>query len=256
MTLGVAACSMQPPPGPSPGPGRPSQGSAAAAPTASRAPLVYAAVGASETVGVGADDPVREAWPEVLRATALPGARLVNVGASGATVRGALRSQLRAALATDPDVVTVWLAVNDLVSEVPVWVYERRLGRLVGALRADRSREVLVANVPRLWRLPAYRACLSGSGGPSEGTGPSPVPCLLPFVPTQAAVRSAVAAYNAAIERVAVAHGARLVDLSDRRRLAALVAADGFHPSTAGHALVAAAFADALGAGTRRVARS
>ena len=198
-------------------------------------PLVYAAVGASETVGVGADDPQREAWPQVLHDTSLPSSTLVNVGASGATVRGALSGQLPQALAAEPDVVTVWLAVNDLVAGVPADLYERELGRLVGALSGDGEVEVLVGNVPDLWRLPVYRACLPGSGV-------TEVPCLLPSVPSVNQVRVLVGDFNAAIDRVVSSQGARLVDLSGRRQLAGLTAGDGFHPSTAGHREVAAAF--------------
>jgi lysophospholipase L1-like esterase len=40
--------------------------------------------------------------------------------------------------------------------------------------------------------------------------------------------------------------GAVLVDVSDSRDLARLTSADGFHPSTRGHRLVARSFAHAL----------
>ena len=203
------------------------------------APEVYVAVGASETVGVGADDPVRQAWPRVLHDSALPAATYVNVGVSGGTVAGALTSQLPAALAAEPDVVTVWLAVNDLVAAVPVRAYERRLGRLVHRLRGGGSTEVLVGNVPDLWRLPAYRACQPGSQETGE-------PCLLPVVPSEREVRDQVRRFNAAVRRVVAAEGARLVDLSRVDDLSGLTSADGFHPSTAGHRRLAAAFAAEL----------
>lgn len=203
-------------------------------------PTVYVAVGASDTVGVGADDPQREAWPQILHDSALPAATVVNVGVSGATVRGALEGQLPSALAADPDVVTVWLAVNDIVSLVPVAAYERQLQTLVHALRRDGSTEVLVGNAPDLWRLPAYRACVPGSGV-------TDVACLLPYLPSVSAVRTTVAQFNAAIERVVQAEGAQLVDLSAHGELTGLTAGDGFHPSTAGHREVAAAFARVLG---------
>ena len=198
-------------------------------------PLVVVAVGASETVGVGADDPLRESWPQVLHDASLPSSTLVNVGVSGATVRGALDGQLPRALAAEPDVVTVWLAVNDLVAGVPATTYERELRTLVRALRRDGRAQVLVGNVPDLWRLPVYRACVPGSGV----TG---LPCLLPSVPTGAEVRALVREFNEAIDRVVRSEEARLVDLSGRGRLAGLTAGDGFHPSTAGHREVAAAF--------------
>ena len=200
-------------------------------------PVVYLAVGASETVGVGADDPASEAWPQVLRDTALPGAALVNVGVSGATVQGALATQLPEALAAEVDVATVWLAVNDVIAQVPVAAYERRLGRLVAALRSGGDTEVLVGNVPQLWRLPVYRSCL-------DATEASP--CVLPLVPSEAQVRARVAAFNAAIDRVVRRTGALLVDLSREVDVAELVSQDGFHPSTEGHRRIAEAFAERL----------
>lgn len=201
-------------------------------------PRVYVAVGASETAGVGATDPASQAWPTVLHRVALPRTRLVNVGVSGATVRDALATQLPAARRAQPDVVTVWLAVNDLVARVPVRAYERRLTRLVARLRAAGARQILVGNVPRLWQLPAYRDCLPSA--------PARAACTLPFVPPEPLVRVAVRDYNAAIRRVARSGPARLVDLSREVPAARLVSPDGFHPSTAGHRRIAAAFAEGL----------
>lgn len=209
-----------------------------ATPTPTPDPRVYVAVGASETVGVGADDP-RDAWPQVLHDASLPEATLVNVGVPGATVQDALRSQLPRALAAGPDVVTVWLVVNDIVGGVPVAAYESRLRRLVRALRRGGRTEVLVGNAPAVWRLPAYRACLPGSDGRE-------VPCLVPLVPAESEVKATVAAFNGATRRVARSEGATLVDLSARRDLTGLTAADGFHPSTAGHREIAEAFGQGL----------
>jgi lysophospholipase L1-like esterase len=214
----------------------------AASPAPADPPQVYVAVGASETVGVGADDPATQAWPRVLHDRALAGTRFVDVGVSGATVRDALTGQLARALAEDPDVVTVWLAVNDALSLVPVADYEQSLGNLVHALRQGGRTEVLVGNVPPLDRLPAYRACLPGSGV-------TEVPCALPLVPGPAQVRATVAEFNAAIGRVVAREGAVLVDLSAERDLAGLTSKDGFHPSTRGHRVVARAFAAALRSG-------
>src|SRR5437773_767898 len=72
-------------------------------------------------------------------------------------------------------------------------------------------------------------------------------------LPEPAALGRAVDGYNAAIGRVADRERAILVDLhaAEARARAdgtepSLVAADGFHPSTAGHGAVAATFAAAL----------
>jgi acyl-CoA thioesterase-1 len=201
--------------------------------------LVYVAVGASETVGIGADDPQRDAWPVVLHRTALRKAELVNLGVSGSTAGQAVTEQLPAALAADPDVVTVWLAVNDITHLVPVQAYEQHLTTLVNQLRRGGRTQVLVGNVPAVERLPAVQACLPGAK-------PGPVACQLPVVPDIAEIRSVVATYNAAIARVVKAEGATLVDLSKGRDLTTFTGKDGFHPSTAGHRLVAAQFARKL----------
>ncbi len=242
LLLVLSACGAGPDePAPAPPSTRLAAPASSAAPStaATAAPKVYVAVGASETVGVGADDPSTQAWPRVLQRRALPATRLVDVGVSGATVGDALATQLPRALAADPDVVTVWLAVNDTLSLAPVGAYEAELGRLVHALRRGGRTTVLVGNVPPLDRLPAYRACLPGSRV-------TEVRCVLPVVPGPAQVRRRVADVNAAIARVVSREGAVLVDLSARRDLTRLTADDGFHPSTRGHRVVARAFARAL----------
>ena len=144
-----------------------------------------------------------------------------------------------------PDLVTVWLNVNDLVARVPLATYEEQLGRLISGLRRNGSTRVLVANTPPLDRAPAYLACR-----------PNPPPrsrCALPAVPEPELVRLAVAAYNQAIARVVTANGATLVDLHaaglaarSAGREESLFGTDGFHPSTAGHRAVADAFAVVL----------
>jgi acyl-CoA thioesterase I len=244
LALALSGCAGGDDPAAAPSRSATSPPPSSAAPSPTAEPEVYVAVGASETVGVGADHPRTQAWPRVLHDRALPGTRLVNLGVSGATVRDGLTEQLPRALAADPDVVTVWLAVNDVVSLVPVTDYEATLRTLVHALRRGGRTEVLVANVPPLDRVPAYRTCLPGS----RIAG---VACVLPLVPAPAQVRAMVAEYNAAIAEVVAGEGAVAVDLSRRpgRSLSTLTGDDGFHPSTRGHRLIAAAFARALRTG-------
>lgn len=210
-------------------------------PPAGASSIRYVVVGASDAVGYGADDPDADAWPEALKRAVLPRrATLVNLGIPGATVAVAAEQELPDALAEKAAVALVWLSVNDLVAQVPADTYERQLGELVRALRAGGTTRVLVGNTPPLDRLPIYLVCDAdpGCGG---------------ALPPAAAISVAVDAYNAAIGRVVAAEGAELVDLHATTMAArasgaeaALVGADGFHPSTAGHRAIAAAFASVL----------
>jgi lysophospholipase L1-like esterase len=198
---------------------------------------VYVAVGASETTGVGSDQPLRDGWPRVLHRNALPpGSVFVNMGIPGATVAQALAEEVSATLSAQPNLVTVWLNVNDMTRGVSPVEYERQLDSLVRQLRGDGTIRVLVANTPPLDQLPAYQAGR-----------------LLARLPAAEAVQELVAEYNAAIARVVQRHGALLVDLHAVGMAAraagteaSLVSSDGFHPSTAGHAAVAEAFAEVL----------
>lgn len=194
-------------------------------------PIVYVAVGASDSVGVGATDPATEAWPVVLLHTLPKGSRFTNVAVSGSTTEQALSEQVPKAVALDPDLVTVWLNVNDLRALVTPERYGEQLRTLVHQLRRGGETEVLVANTPELDSLPA----IAGLGIASD------------------LIERQVDRYNEVIEDVVGDEGAVLVDLHEPSEEAeqdgtfrSLVGTDGFHPSTAGHAKVAASFAEAL----------
>src|SRR5438552_11940360 len=119
-------------------------------------PTTYVALGASDAVGVGARDPTTEGWVPRLGATLGPNVRVVNLGVSGSTLSQALAEQLAPALDAQPDVVTVWLAVNDLNARVPLERYSGDLDTLLSQLSTTHAR-VLVGNVPDLGRLAVYR---------------------------------------------------------------------------------------------------
>jgi len=208
--------------------------------------FTYVSVGASETVGEGANRPSSEAWTSVLHRETMPrAATFVNVGVSGSTVRQALDRQVVRAVDEEPAVVTVWLNVNDIIRFVPVADYERDLAALVVGLRRDGKTQVLVANTPPVEDFPVVRACMPDP--------PPGVPCRLPVrLPGPEPVVAIVQQYNDAIARVVAREGAVLVDLQRAgvgargAGLQSYFAADGFHPSTQGHRAVAEVFAQAL----------
>jgi lysophospholipase L1-like esterase len=232
VTLTLSACATMPTTGARPSP-------------SAVASVVYAAIGASETYGIGAADRYRQAWPQVFYNDVLPqSAVLYNFGIPGATTAQALHDEVPAAVAVHPTVVTVWLNVNDLISGMAAPAYESELRQVLHSLRRGGQTRVLVANTPDLAQLPAYRACLPNApaGGPA---------CLIPqaLLPTPQAVAAAVAAYNTAISDAAKQEGATVVDLhlndSQIPQHPEWISADGFHPSTQGYAVIAKLFEDA-----------
>lgn len=206
---------------------------------------VYVALGASETIGIGAAHPNAESWPQVFYQRTLPRATVFyNLGIPAETLAQAIDHELPIALSLRPNLATVWFNFNDLVAGVSAADYEQQLGNLVHQLRAGSHAQVLIANTPVLDRLPAYASC--GSAPPS-GSPRCPRPGqVLPAAPE---LNSLVDAYNASIVRVAAREGATLVDLHAQGDVPLsnpeFISSDGFHPSTAGHAAIAAAFTTA-----------
>lgn len=201
-------------------------GCVAAAPAT--APPVYLALGASDSVGVGAANPARDGWVPQLQQRLPPGTRLVNLGVSGAKIADAVQQQLPVAAEQHPDLVTIWLAVNDFNARVPLDRYERDLDRLLTAVQATQPRRVLIGNIPALEQVPVYNV--------ADMSRPQ--------------LQAEVARWNEVIARQAARHGATLVDLhSSWTELAShpeYVSGDGFHPSTAGYQRLADVFYTAL----------
>ena len=208
-------------------------------------PIVYAAVGASDSIGIGATDALQDAWPQVFYRAWLPeSAVMYNFGIPGATVATALDEEVPEALSVQPTLVTVWLNVDDLIAGVGASDYAAELGQLVHQLRRGGAARVLIANTPYLDRLPAYLDCRAGNP-------PAGITCPPALAKTSPELLDAdVNAYNAAIARIAETEGATLVDLHSQGEVPDLhpeyVSKDGFHPSTRGYAAIAAAFAAAF----------
>jgi acyl-CoA thioesterase I len=188
-------------------------------------PLTYVAIGASDAVGVGAANPETDGWVPRLGTHLGPDVRVVNLGVSGSTLSQALQEQLGPALDADPDVVTVWLAVNDFNAQVPLEAYAADLDTLLGQLETTHAR-VLVGNIPDLGALAAYR-----------GIDPAPL-------------RAQVDRWNSVIADTTARHGDTLVDLyshwQDIAEHPEYLSADGFHPSSEGYQALADVFAAAL----------
>lgn len=210
----------------------------------SAAPVVYAAIGASETAGVGADDPRTQAWPTVFFQRYLPTtATYYNFGIGGEKIAGALNDELPQALAVHPNIVTVWLNVNDIIAGVSPDQYSAMLTEMIQPLRAGGA-HVLVANTPYLDQLPAYLSCRKQKTSPCGNVGD--------LSPAQ--LDELTDAYNAAVAQVAQAEGATLVDLHSIGEMPLLhptwISSDGFHPSTEGYTQIATRFGAAYSGST------
>ena len=203
---------------------------ASPSPTPTAASVRYVAIGASDTVGVGASDPAHGSWPARV-ATRLPaGATYANLGVSGSLASQASREQLPSAIAQRPTLVTIWLAVNDLNATVETAAYAQALGEIVDGLLQRTDATIFVGNVPDLRVVPVYAQV------------------------DKTVLLARVTAYNQVIAQVAARNARRVlvVDLftgSAELVSSATVAQDGFHPSDAGYQLIADRFVAAMKAG-------
>ena len=201
-------------------------------------PPVYVSVGASETTGAGSDQPLRDGWPRVLHRTALaPGAIHVNMGIPGATVAQAHRRG----------------GADARWTPGPTW---SRCGS-TSTTSSPASARPTYETPARLPRPPGpAQRHHPGAGGQHAAPRPAarlPARPLLADLPSPEELKALVAQYNAAIARVVQRQGAFLVDLHAVGMAAraagteaSFISRDGFHPSTAGHARVAEAFAEVL----------
>lgn len=186
-----------------------------------------AVLGDSIAFGQGADRPAdtigvllsraltAAGTPTALRVFAVPRAR-----------SDALAGQVRAATDWGATVAVIVIGANDLTHLVPTQQAARQLGDAVRALRTAGT-QVVVAPAPDL--------------------------SVVPWVPPQMRelVKSGSAVLRQAQSSAALAEGARVADLngSTSATFAAdpsLFSGDGFHPSSAGYALIAAALTPAV----------
>jgi len=185
----------------------------------------YVAIGASDTVGYGVPNPNTEGWVPRFAAALPADTRTVNLGVSGITLHRAIAVDLPVALDAIPTLVTVWLAVNDLLAGVPLDSYRADLRTLLTALHAAHAR-VLIGNLPDLSLVPAAAGRL--------GADPAAI----------------VATWNAAIAAAAQAAGATLVDIyggwQELANHPEYAGPDGLHPSIDGYTRLAALFAASL----------
>jgi acyl-CoA thioesterase-1 len=196
-------------------------------PVPTRGPERYVAIGASDTVGVGARDPATGSWPARVAAKLVTGSTYANYGVSGSLAAQALRDQTPQAIARDPTMISIWLAVNDLNAGVDPAQYGATLDAMLDLLVSRTTATIFIGNVPDLRAVPIYAR----------------------LDPQFVAQR--VSAFNAAVARSVGRHPARVVPVdlftgSAELVSSATVSADGFHPSDRGYELIADRFLTAM----------
>jgi lysophospholipase L1-like esterase len=204
-------------------------------PTATVKPtVVYVALGASDAVGVGADNPNTQGYVPRLIARLPKGiSAALNLGMSGILIHDALTQELPDALNAHPTLVTVWLVGNDFKGCTPLAQYAADLDTLLGQLHDHTQAQVFVGNVPDMSALPYFR----------DGGALAAGPCFTGLTTT--AIQAMAEQWDAVINPLVAWHGDVLVDLfnSDLASHPEYVSAtDGFHPSSAGYARLADLF--------------
>ncbi|GAB4586208.1 SGNH/GDSL hydrolase family protein [Nocardia sp. IFM 10818] len=186
----------------------------------------YVAIGDSQTEGVG--DPLPDGgyrgWADrlaVALAETNPLLRYANLAIRGSRAADIRRAQLRAAVALEPDLVTVVAGMNDL-------------------LRPRFDRAALISD------LGAMYATL---GGAAERVITFTFPDLGAITPVARPLSDRVRIVNADVRRLAARHGVTVVDFEPCPAIvdARVWSDDRLHLNSLGHSLVAHAVAETLG---------
>jgi len=182
--------------------------------------FIYLAFGTSDAIGVGAT-PLTEGYVYLINQDLqqrIPGTFLINLGLPGARI-DALNDQVRLAkhFHGEADLATVWVGANDLVHGDDPSRFQTDLRQLLRRLQSSVSTTVVIANLPDLTQLPAFRAMAN-----------------------PAVTLARVKAFNLAIEVEAPYVNASIVNVfGESSPDDFAVDEDGFHPTKAGHRRIA-----------------
>lgn len=192
-------------------------------------PVTYVALGASDAVGVGSNQPGSQGYVPLLAQRLPKGSRPINLGISGIKLHRALQEEVPLALSTSPKLITIWLVTNDFVANVSYDSYMQDLDTLLKQLRAGTHARIIMANLPDLTRLPAFAKLTSAQ---------------------KASMLTQITRWNEKIAKIAAIYAVGVVDLfAQDSKLTAhpeYISVDGFHPSPAGYVQLANYFWDAI----------
>lgn len=192
-------------------------------------PITYVALGASDAVGVGSNQPATQGYVPLLFKQLPAGSHLLDLGISGIHLHEALTEELPIALSTSPQLVTIWLVANDFVAGVTYNDYIRDLQTLLAQLHTQTHAAIVMANLPDLSVVPFFANSTAAQ---------------------KKQMHTTIAQWNAGIAALAARYSVTLVDLfGSNRQLTShpeYISGDGFHPSTLGYAQLANLFWQAI----------
>ncbi len=186
-------------------------------------PIRYAALGASDTVGLGTEDQAHQNWTARIAAQLPADTVYERFAQSGITLYESAATQVPKAIAFKPTLVSMWLVVNDVLRAVPLPIYRQELSATLNRLTRETDAQIVLLNVPDL----AY--LLPANAKPQ----------------TRAQMSGVARVWNAALADTVRPYGRRvlIVDLfapsAAARQHLDWISGDGFHPSAAGYEQIA-----------------
>jgi len=194
--------------------------------------ISYVAIGASDAVGIGAF-PLRKGYVYRIRDKLEDESfdvDLKNLGIPAAEtdiIREVVEfflSGIKLGFVDDPDLVTIWLGANDIISGVDPTDFESELEALLQELFDKTTACIVIANIPDLTQLPRFVE------NPSNNV-----------------TIERVNSFNGIIESLAQDFGIPVVDLFAEGIMDSEVSDfDGFHPNNGGHKRIAELFLEII----------
>jgi acyl-CoA thioesterase-1 len=180
-------------------------------------PIIYAALGDSTGVGVGARQGggyVARVFERIKRER--PQSRLNNFCVSGATTEDVLRGQLQPAINSHPTLVTIGIGINDIGHGFTFEAFARNYEEIVKRVKEETPARIVVTNLPDISLAPVVSTSLHDQ------------------------TRRRVEIFNDKIKEIAGRYGAQLVDIYSATQQMIpthpeFFSDDGFHPSDAGY---------------------
>lgn len=179
--------------------------------------VVYAALGDSTGVGVGARQGggyVARIFERIKRER--PQARLNNFCVSGAATADVLRDQVTPAINSHPTLVTLSIGINDIGHGLALETFARNYEEIVKRLKAETNAQIVLTNLPDISLAPVVSASFRDE------------------------TRRRVENFNDKIQEIAKRYELEMVDVYSvtQKMIPAhpeFFSDDGFHPSDAGY---------------------